>query len=72
MNTEYQRMPFLRLIRERLGRNGKGGYQKKNLEDNKEMFTLIVLLREKKGNTKHQKVACELLSYPLSSVVCFC
>lgn len=26
---------------------------------------------EKKGNTKHQKVACELLSYPLSSVVCF-
>lgn len=52
MNTEYQRTPFLRLIRERLGRNGKGGYQKKNLDDNKQTFILIVLLRREKRKHK--------------------
>lgn len=53
MNTEYQRTPFLRLIRERLGRNGKGGYQKKNLDDNKQTFILIVLLRREKRKTQN-------------------
>lgn len=55
MNTEYQRMPFLRLIIEKLGREGKGGYQQKNLEDNRQTFTLIVLLRREKKETQNTR-----------------